>query len=94
MLALQACWHFIAFVTSHDLKKWTGQPSCFYFRQSLLKDIVENDQLFVKLFNKYLDNCCSPDEVDYLFGLMQSDEYSRLANEMIERRLKNNPSAV
>ncbi|MFT4019777.1 MAG: FecR domain-containing protein [Agriterribacter sp.] len=91
MLALQACWHFIAFVTSHDLKKWTGQPSCSYFRQSLLKDIVENDQLFVKLFNKYLDNCCSPDEVDYLFGLMQSDEYSRLANEMIERRLKNSP---
>ena len=52
---------------------------------------MENDQLFVKLFNKYLDNCCSPEEVDYLFGLIQSGEYSGLANEMIDKRLKNNP---
>ena len=52
---------------------------------------MKNDQLFVKLFNKYLDNCCSPEEVDYLFGLIQSGEYSGLANEMIDKRLKNNP---
>lgn len=52
---------------------------------------MENDRLFVKLFNKYLDNCCSREEIDYLFVLIQSDEYSRLANEMIENRLKHNP---
>ncbi|MFT3947755.1 MAG: FecR domain-containing protein [Agriterribacter sp.] len=54
---------------------------------------MENDRLFVKLFNKYLDNCCSREEIDYLFMLIQSDEYSRLANEMIGNRLKHNPGS-
>ncbi|MBX3257016.1 MAG: FecR domain-containing protein [Chitinophagaceae bacterium] len=52
---------------------------------------MKNEQLFVKLFNKYLDNCCSPEEVDYLFGLMRSGEYSLLATEMIDKRLKTDP---
>jgi len=49
---------------------------------------VENLQLFTRLFSKYLDNRCSPEEIDYLLGLMQSEEYKSLANEMIESRLQ------
>ncbi|MBX2921481.1 MAG: FecR domain-containing protein [Chitinophagaceae bacterium] len=52
---------------------------------------MENFRLFVTLFNKYLDNRCPPEETEYLFGLMQSDEYQRAANEMIESRLQRNP---
>lgn len=52
---------------------------------------MENSPLFSALFNKYLENRCSPEETEYLFGLLQSDEYQQAANEMIESRLQRDP---
>lgn len=49
---------------------------------------MENSRHFRELFDKYLDNRCSPAEVEYLLRLMQVEAYNQVANEMIESRLK------
>ncbi|MFT3704334.1 MAG: FecR domain-containing protein [Agriterribacter sp.] len=56
-----------------------------------MKDAVEDHQLFVTLFNKYLDNRCSPEEAADLFRLIQSNAHDELVIDMIENRLKKNP---
>lgn len=53
---------------------------------------MANDLIFTDLFNKYLDNTCSPVEVEQLFRLFQSPAFRQLANDMIDERLKNNPA--
>lgn len=52
---------------------------------------MENPQLFSRLFSKYLDNRCSPEETDHLMRLLQSEEYKALAAELIENKLKQKP---
>jgi len=52
---------------------------------------VENPQLFTNLFNRYLDNKCSPEEVDYLMNLMRSEEYKAIAGDLIENKLAQQP---
>lgn len=54
---------------------------------------MEKSQLFITLFNKYLDNCCSMEETEHLFRLIQREEYRWIANEMIENRLKESPTS-
>lgn len=49
---------------------------------------MESLQFFTRLFKKYLDNCCSPEEIDYLMELMRSEEYKLLAGNIIEGRLQ------
>jgi ferric-dicitrate binding protein FerR (iron transport regulator) len=56
-----------------------------------LKEAVENPQLFARLFSKYLDNRCSPEEIDHLMRLLQSEEYKVFAGELIESKLKQKP---
>ncbi len=52
---------------------------------------MENPQLFVSLFNRYLENKCSPEEVSYLMNLMRSEEYKALAGDLIENKLAQQP---
>jgi len=52
---------------------------------------VENPQLFASLFNRYLDNKCSPEEVNYLMNLMRSEEYKAFAGDLIENKLAQQP---
>ena len=40
--------------------------------------------MFAALFRKYLDNRCSPDEVDQLMALLKEDTYEQYAGELIE----------
>lgn len=48
------------------------------------KHILDNSPLFALLFRKYLDNRCSPEEVDQLMALLKEDEYKQYACELIE----------
>ena len=52
---------------------------------------MENPQIFSRLFSKYLDNRCSPEEIDHLMRLLQSEEYKTLAAGLIENKLKQKP---
>jgi ferric-dicitrate binding protein FerR (iron transport regulator) len=48
---------------------------------------LDNSLLFATLFRKYLDNNCSPAEVDQLMELLKDEAYKQQANEMIEQQL-------
>ena len=44
---------------------------------------MDNSLLFATLFRKYLDNRCSPDEVDQLMAFLKDDAYKQYADELI-----------
>jgi transmembrane sensor len=48
---------------------------------------LDNSLLFATLFRKYLDNNCSPAEVDQLMDLLKDEAYKQQADELIERQL-------
>ncbi len=48
---------------------------------------MEHRELFASLFSKYLENRCSPEEIDNLMNLLQSEKYKAMALEMIEDEL-------
>ena len=48
---------------------------------------MDNSLLFATLFRKYLDNNCSPAEVDQLMDLLRDEAYKQQADELIERQL-------
>ena len=45
---------------------------------------MDKPSFFATLFRKYLDNRCSPDEVDQLMALLKEDAYKQYAGELIE----------
>jgi len=51
---------------------------------------VENKQHIAQLFQKYLDNGCSPDESRELFRLMQAEEHRVYFEYLINTRLQEN----
>ncbi len=48
---------------------------------------MDNPLLFATLFRKYLDNNCSPAEVEQLMDLLKDEAYKQQADEMIEQQL-------
>ncbi|SEP12871.1 FecR family protein [Niastella yeongjuensis] len=55
---------------------------------------MDNSLLFATLFRKYLDNNCSPAEVDQLMDLLKDEAYKEQADEMIGRQLAVQKDAV
>jgi ferric-dicitrate binding protein FerR (iron transport regulator) len=48
---------------------------------------LDNSLLFATLFQKYLENNCSPEEVDQLMNLLKEEACKQQADELIERQL-------
>ncbi|MBO9204778.1 MULTISPECIES: FecR family protein [Niastella] len=55
---------------------------------------MDNSLLFANLFQKYLDNTCSGEEVDQLMVLLKDEAYKQQADELIERQLATQQDAV
>lgn len=51
---------------------------------------MDNPLFFATLFRKYLDNRCSPDEVDQLMAFLKEDAYKQYAGELIEQQTSAN----
>jgi transmembrane sensor len=48
---------------------------------------LDNSLLFATLFRKYLDNNCSPEEVDQLMDLLKEETWKQQADELIGRQV-------